>query len=92
VRQHHRVDAEGRDAGHAGNLRDLVHDRAVLPEVRGVLEHEDVSVDAQDLLAELGLEAAGHAHHGGQRGDAERDPQDREDGPDRDERPLLGAI
>ncbi len=91
VREHHRVDAEGRDADDAGHLRDLLHDRAVLAEIGRVLEHEDVRVDAEDLLAELRLEAAGDAHHGRERRDAERDAEDRERRPDRDERALLRA-
>ena len=89
VGEHHRVDAERRRALHPGDLGDLLHDRAVLAEIGGVLQHEHVGVDAQHLLAELGLEAAGDAHHGGQRGHAQGHAEDGERRPDRDERALL---
>ena len=70
VRDHHRVDDERRDADDARHLLDLLHDVAVLAEIDRVLEHEDVRVDAEHLLAKLLLEAARHAHHDGERGDA----------------------
>ncbi|MEZ4308488.1 MAG: hypothetical protein R3F14_10640 [Polyangiaceae bacterium] len=57
VREHHRVDAEGRHRLHALHALHLLHDRAVLAEVGRVLQDEDVRVDAEDLLAELLLEA-----------------------------------
>ena len=53
----------------------VLHDVAVLVEIDRVLEHEHVRVHPEDLFAELLLKAARHAHHDGQRRDAEHHPK-----------------
>ena len=89
VGDHHRVDDERSGADDVRDVLDLLHDVAVLAEVDRVLEDEDVRVDAEDLLAELLLEAARDAHHDRQRGDAERDAADGERRADGDHVALL---
>src|SRR5690606_39518441 len=86
---HHRVDGEGRDARHAGFGLQLVDELAVLRERTRALEDEHVRVDAEHLVAELFVEAAGHADGCRQPGDAERHTQDGEEGAERNERALL---
>jgi hypothetical protein len=91
VRDHHRIDDEGRDADDVRYLLHLLHHVAVLAKIDRVLQHEHVRVHAEHLLAELLLEAARHAHHRRERGDAEHHADHRERGAHRDERSLLGA-
>ncbi len=89
VRQHHRVDHEGRGAEDVRQVLDLLHDVAVLAEVDRVLEHEHVRVDAEHLLAELLLEPARHAATDRERGDPQHHPADGEGRADGDHVSLL---
>ena len=82
LHEHHLVDQErpgARDLRHRARAGDHVR---VLVEVDAVLHDEDVRVDAEDLVAELALEARGDREHDEQRRDPERDARDR-DGRDR---------
>ena len=81
----------GATADDARHRLHLLHHLAVLAKVARVLEDEHVRVDAEHLLAKLRAEAAGDADDGRERRDTERDAEDREHRPDRDERPLLRA-
>jgi hypothetical protein len=69
-RQHSR-EVEGLDGDHVGiDGPGGRHDVAILGEVLGVLHHDHVGVDAQDLALELILEPRGDRQHHGQGRDA----------------------
>ena len=91
VGDHHRIDDKGGDADDPFDVAHLLHDIAVFAEVDRVLEDEHVGVHAEDLLAELLLEAARDAHHDGKRSYPERDAEHGEGGADGNEGALLRA-
>ena len=77
---------EGR--GDAGDLPDLRQRLLIIGKPAGHPVDAEIAVEAEDAAQKVGAEPVHHRHDDDQGGDAERDPQEREDRDHRDE-PLL---
>ena len=85
-RCHHLAVIGGCRADHARNGHYAFCHRVVVGDVAIIALHHHVAVEAQDAGEQIVAEAVHHRHHDDQRGDAQRDADERNDGDDRDER------
>ena len=75
----------GRGEPDALDLADALGDVLPVGQRRFQRLHQDVAVEAEDLVEQFLAEAVHHGHHDDQRGDAEHDAEEGEPGDDRDE-------
>ena len=68
-----------------GDLGDALGDRLPVGERRFERLHQQMAVEAEDLVEQFLAEAVHHRHHDDQRRDAEHDAEEGEPGDDRDE-------
>ncbi len=82
----HRLAVDERGCGDdAGDLGDLLHDPGMIPHRAAVFHEDDVGIDPQDLVAQIGFKAVHHGDDDDQGRDAQKDPGNRDEGDDGNE-------
>jgi hypothetical protein len=73
------------NTAYASDLVDALGDVLPVGQRRFQRLHQEMSVEAENLVQQFLAEAVHHGHHDDQRGDAEHDPQEGETSDDGDE-------
>jgi hypothetical protein len=83
--RHQRLLDQRHRLGDAGRRLGLAHDLLPVGQAPAIAVDDGMSVQADDLVEQLGAKAVHHAHHDDQRGDAEHDGDQADAGDQEDE-------